>query len=182
MRLFRKAVPEDPLIIAMAGVRLGLRVLILAADDAEMPSDVAAKVGLSGQVVAVAAAEPAAARLGERATRRGVLIEPAVLAPRLPYDNETFDLVIADDRPQPAGQRTTDAVLAEAFRLLRVGGRLVALRAAPRGGLLSARTAVALEGGAPASLFEALGRIGFRAAREIATRERTIFIEAARPR
>jgi ubiquinone/menaquinone biosynthesis C-methylase UbiE len=178
--LFRKAVPQDPLIIAMAGVRLGLRVLILVGDDAEMPNDVAAKVGLSGQVVAVGATEQVAARIEERAARRGVLVEPSVLAARLPYEDETFDLVIVDDRPQPAGQRTSEVVLTEAFRVLRVGGRLVALRAAPRAGLLGSRS-VDAAGGTSAPLLEALARMGFRAAREIATREKTTFIEAARP-
>jgi ubiquinone/menaquinone biosynthesis C-methylase UbiE len=181
MRLFRKPVPQDPLIIAMAGVRLGLRILIISGDDVEMPSDVAAKAGLSGQVVAVAQTDQAAARTAERATRRGVLIEPVVLETRLPYDNETFDLVIADDRPQPAGQRTREAVLAEAFRVLRAGGRLVTLRAATRSSLLQSRAAVQPET-ATAAFIETLGTIGFRAAREIATRDKTTFIEAARPR
>src|ERR687894_152137 len=98
MPLFRKPIPQDPLIIAMAGVRLGLRVLILAGDDCEIPSDVAGKVGLSGLVVAAAHSEQAAARVQERATRRGVLVETTVLTVRVPFEDETFDLVIADDR------------------------------------------------------------------------------------
>jgi SAM-dependent methyltransferase len=181
MRLFRKPVPEDPLIISMAGVRLGERILVVSGDDAEMPSEVAAKVGLSGQVVVAAQTEHAAARIGERATHRGVLIEPVVLETRLPYDDGTFDLVIADDRPQPAGQRTSEAVLAEVLRVLRVGGRLVTLRAAPRSGLLHARATDAPDI-AMAAFIETLGKMGFRAAREIATREKTTFIEAARAR
>ena len=179
MPLFRKTVPQDPLIIAMAGVRLGLHVLILCGDDAEMPSDVAAKVGISGQVVGVASNEQTAARVADRAARRGVLVEPGVLAPRLPFPDETFDLVIADDRPQPAGLRTTDDVLVEAYRVLKGGGRLVALRAAHRS-LLHPRATES--DAASVSFLEGLSRMGFRAAREIATREKTTFIEAARPR
>jgi ubiquinone/menaquinone biosynthesis C-methylase UbiE len=181
MPLFRKPVPQDPLIIAMAGVRLGLRVLIVAGDDSEMPSDVAAKVGLSGSVVAAAHSEQAAARVQERATRRGVLVETTIFTGRVPFEDESFDLVIADDRPQPAGQQTTQEVLAEAFRVLRIGGRLVVLRGAPRGGVLHSRRE-GISDQLATSFLDSLAKTGFRAAREIATREKTSFIEAARPR
>jgi ubiquinone/menaquinone biosynthesis C-methylase UbiE len=165
----------------MAGVRLGVRVLILVGDDAELPSDVAAKVGLSGLVVAAAQSEQAAARVGERATRRGVLVETTVLTARVPYEDQSFDLVIADDRPKPAGQRTVQAVLAEAFRVLKIGGRLIVLRAAPRVGVLHSRSEEVSEKLA-ASFLDTLSKTGFRAVREIATREKTTFVEAARPR
>jgi SAM-dependent methyltransferase len=181
MPLFRKAVPEDPLIIAMAGVRLGLRVLIFVGDDTEMPSDVAAKVGMSGLVAVAVDSEQRAARVADRGIRRGVLVETTVLTARLPYDDESFDLVIADDRSQPGGQNTSEAALAEAFRLLRIGGRLITLRPAPRAGLLHSSPAD-LSDTQSASFIDTLAKMGFRAARVIATREKTTFIEAARPR
>lgn len=180
MPLFRKATPEEPLIVSMSGARLGLRVLILVGDDVEIPIDVAAKVGLSGQTVALADADGAAARVTGRAERRGVLVETALVSIPVPFADAAFDLVIADDRRQPVGSRMPPPLQAEARRVLRPGGRLVVLRPAPRRWLHLSGGAAQADPAGLAALKEQLASAGFRAVREIATRERTTFVEAAR--
>jgi ubiquinone/menaquinone biosynthesis C-methylase UbiE len=180
MPLFRKAAPQDPLIVAMSGARMGLRVLILVADDAEMPVDVAAKVGLSGQTIAVGETPDALARVAGRGERRGVLVETAVLELPLQYGDGTFDLAIADDRSQPAGTRTDEGLLREVFRVLRPGGRLVVLRAAPKSAAFFSRAPGPDVDAGVRALAEKLVTAGFRAVREIATREKTMFFEAVR--
>jgi SAM-dependent methyltransferase len=178
MPLFRKAAPQDPLIISMTGAALGSRVLIICGDDAELPADVAAKAGMSGQTVALAQTPAAAAFIGARAERRGVLVETGTLDLPLPAEPLAYDLVIADDRPSPAGSRTTPALLAEAFRVLRPGGRIVVLRSA--GGRRWFLPAPVEAPPASRALEQDLLRAGFRAAREIAVRNGVRFIEAAR--
>jgi ubiquinone/menaquinone biosynthesis C-methylase UbiE len=179
MPFLRKPVPEDPLSVAMAGVRLGLRVLIVAADDAEMASDIAVKVGLSGQVVAIGLTAQGVSRVSNRAERRGVLVEVSLLQQPFPFPDHAFDLAVADDRSQPSGARTERTLLEEVFRVLRPGGRLVVLRPAARSRSFI-RAANPNASDETRALAERLAEIGFRAAREIGTRERTIFIEAAR--
>ena len=179
MPLFRKLAPEEPLVVSMSGARLGLRVLIVVGDDAELPLDVAAKVGLSGQTVVLADSEGAAARVTGRAERRGVFVETAPVSLPLPFADEAFDLVTADDRRQPLGSRIPPAMQAEAHRVLRAGGRLVVLRPAPHRWVLLSRAGREDPGGL-AELTEQLTRAGFRAVREIATRDRIAFVEAAR--
>ena len=180
MPLFRKSAPQDPLIVAMTGARLGHRVLVLMADDAEMPVDLAAKVGLSGQTVVAAASTDAVARVSGRAERRGVLVEAAVLETPIPYGDATFDIVVADDRRQPVGTRTTPALLADSFRVARPGGRLVILRPVPRSSWFLSREPASNALAGLRSLEQELVAAGFRAVREIGTREGTRFVEAAR--
>ncbi|HXE81047.1 MAG TPA: class I SAM-dependent methyltransferase, partial [Vicinamibacterales bacterium] len=114
-------------------------------------------------------------RVARRAETRGVFLEHGLIAEPLPHANEQFDLVIADDRVRP-GSLTGAALLAEALRVLRPGGRIIVLR--------SYRRWPWSRGESPdrvlADLLKALLDAGFRAAREIGAREGISFAEAAR--
>jgi len=178
MPLFRKAAPRDPLIVSMTGAALGSRVLILCARDDRLPVAVAAKVGLSGQAVALAPDTSGAEAIGRRAARRGVFVERDVIALPLPCGDHAFDLVIADDRPGPVGARTDPTLLVEAFRVLRPGGRVVVLRPVRRWPW--PRRSPDADADAAAGLRQALLAAGFRAAREIGAREGIRFVEAVR--
>src|SRR5262249_56989897 len=114
----------------------------------------------------------------------GVLIDVEIAPPsRLPHDNDAFDLVVADDTGGLFGAMRTEARAAavrEMIRVLRPGGRVVMIGAAPRAGLgailsrghnvppfVSSGEAVA-----------ALEADGFRSARIIGEREGLAVVEA----
>lgn len=178
MALFRKAVPRDPLIISMTGAALGSRVLVFCAGDETMPVDVAAKVGLSGQAVALAADDARSDAIRRRAERRGVFVERGLITTPLPHEDRQFDLVIADDRSPAATAVTDAALLAEAHRVLRPGGRIVVLRSLGRWPWT--RRPPPATAGIDGALRQALLGAGFKAAREIGAREGVAFVEAAR--
>lgn len=179
MPIFRKAAPQDPLIVAMAGVRLGDRVLILAADDMEMAVDVGARVGLSGRTAVLGGSEDAAARLTARAERRGVLVESGVLESSLPFEPASFDIVIADER-RTSGGVLSGALTAGVLDVLRPGGRLIVLRRAASRGIPLPWQSSSDNAADTRELEQRLLAAGFRAARQLATREGTTFVEAAR--
>ena len=179
MPIFRKSVPQEPLIIAMAGVRLGDRVLILAGDDAELTVAVGAKVGLSGRTLVLSATHDAAERVTARAERRGVLVESAAGPDSLPHDADSFDLAIADARPRTSNPLLSESVAGRLRSLLRPGGRLIVLVASPAGFRLPWQS----QPRQPADtrdLEQRLLAAGFRAVRQVGTRDGTTFLEAKR--
>lgn len=149
---------------------------------------IAAKVGLSGRVLAVVADAPCAARVDKASARAGVLVEVQVAPPtHLPADDGSFDLVIVDDADGSFGaMRAEDRgqVIRDAARVVRPGGRAMVIGAAPRQGIAalfsrgSAGPSLAASGGAS----EALEAAGFRGVRTLAERDGFVFIEGIKPR
>ncbi len=76
------------LALAMTGVRLGER-LLMVGDDAPLAAQLAAKVGLTGRSVVVVGSEAAAARVTAAAAEAGVLMEDVRVGalPALPVDD-----------------------------------------------------------------------------------------------
>ncbi len=179
MPIFRKRAPEEPLIIAMAGVRLGDRVLILAGDDAEMAVDVGAKVGLSGRALVLSGSDDAAARVTARAERRGVLVESAARFESMAHDTDPFDLAIADDRRRTSSPVLSEVVASRLLSLLRPGGRLIVLVPSP-GGLRLPWQSQSRHPADTRDLEQRLLAAGFRAVRQVGTRDGTTFVEAKR--
>jgi SAM-dependent methyltransferase len=186
--MFLKRDNPHALVVGMAGVKMGDRLLQVGCAHGGRLGAVAAKVGLSGRAVAVVTDEPSAARARKGAENAGVLIDVHV-APlaSLPVEDAGFDLVVVDDTgglfgELPPGERTP--AVRELARALRAGGRVVMVGATPASGL-----AAMLSRGAPAPPFvssgeaaKALGANGFRAARLIGEREGLAFVEATKPR
>ena len=125
---FKRTRALDPLQVAMTGVRMGERYLQVFCSDAALTRGLATKTGLSG-VAALAAANDSQARQAKKAAdKAGVLIDIKVTPPAaLSWEDAAFDMVVVDNTggafaALAAPER--EAVLMEAKRVLRAGGRL----------------------------------------------------------
>jgi ubiquinone/menaquinone biosynthesis C-methylase UbiE len=168
------------LIVSMVGVKLGERLAQLGGGDGNLLAALGGKTGLTGQVVGVEEHEADAGRVQQTAEKAGVLADAAT-APgwKTTFGNESFDLAIL---PQFDGV-TTDlgARLAEAFRLLRMGGRCtVILRTGKAAAPVAGAGAGGGTGGAATgeALIQQFQQHGFRAARLLAERDGLAFYEA----
>src|SRR5712691_6282199 len=180
----------DPhlLVVGMVGTKMGERFVQIGCAHGGRLGAVAAKVGLSGRAVAITPDEASAERARKGAAEAGVLVEVEV-APMtaLPVEDNAFDVAVVDDtgglmaamRPQDRG-----GLVRELFRILRPGGRVVALGAIPPSGLgaLLKRGPSEPSFAASGVLHELLSTGGFRPVRTLAERDSLIFIEAAKPR
>ncbi len=180
MPIFRPGPGPYALALAMTGIRLGERFLQIGSGTPNLFGALAAKVGLSGHAAGVAADSAGAEALKEAAAEAGALVEVEVAAPAsLPYPAESFDLVVVDSTHMTADQ--AGGWLAEAFRVLRMGGRLIV---AERTG--GSRLGTLFGGGSSSDRTDAVARTlgvsGFRPVRKIAERDRWRFTEGLKPR
>ena len=183
MRWFRKREEIEPLAVTMTGVRLGDRLLAIGSADPSLVAQLARKTGLTGRVCLVEPDEGRAALAGAAIERAGALAE-TISAPwgALPLDDNSFDVAIARDALFTMTSDDRAQCLADAFRLLRSGGRLVVIEASASGGLASllsrrpADPAYRSQGGAT----QALTAAGFAAVRVIAERDGVVYVEGAK--
>lgn len=184
MALLRR--PDDPygLVVRMAGLKKGDRVMQVGCAHGGRLAAIAGQVGLSGRALAVVPDESSAARVRKGGEAAGVLIELELAPPgRLPAEDGAFDLAIIDNTGgfftvMRAEDRV--ATVRETLRVLRPGGRVMVFGAAPRGGLgaLLSRS----QSGPPFDPTPSLEADGFKAARTLAEREGLVFVEAVKPR
>jgi ubiquinone/menaquinone biosynthesis C-methylase UbiE len=179
---------DDPhsLIVGVAGVKMGDRLVQIGCADGGRLGAVAGKVGLSGRAVLAAPDESSAARGRRGAEKAGVLIEVEIAPPtRLPFNAEDFDVAIVDDTGGLfGGLRDGDrsAAILEAARILRPAGRLLLIGSAPRAGI-GAIFSRAPDGPRFAEAAEeALKAGGFKAVRTLAERDGLAFVEGTKPR
>jgi len=185
---FAKAQDPHLLVVGMVGTKMGERFVQIGCAHAGRLGAVAAKVGLSGRAVAITPDEPSAERARKGAAQAGVLVEVEV-APMtaLPVDDRAFDVAVIDDTGglltamRPEDRR---GLVRELFRILRPGGRVVALGAVPQSGLgaLLKRGPAEPSFAASGGLHELLTADGFRPVRTLAQRDGLLFVEAAKPR
>jgi SAM-dependent methyltransferase len=177
----------DPLAVSMTGVKLGERLLQIGIDDLAIAGQLAAKTGLSGTAAHMVSNDDEAVRVNRGAKKAGVLVEVRVgMLDHLPFDESAFDLVVIHSaRGQLAAWTAArrGAVLRDAHRVLRPGGRLVAIEPGTASGLTSllrsapeAQAAYDAGGGTAAALRSA----GFAAVRELGDREGLKFAEGLR--
>jgi ubiquinone/menaquinone biosynthesis C-methylase UbiE len=176
------------LVVGMVGVKLGDRFVQVGCADGGSLAAIAAMVGLSGRAVAVVPDDASATRAQKGAARAGVLVEVGVAQPtNLPLDDASFDVAIADDTGGLLGaMRPEDRVAAirELVRVLRPGGRVMIIGAAPRSGLgaLLTRTQSGPLFTASGDASRLLAADGFKAVRTLAEREGHVFVEGIKPR
>jgi ubiquinone/menaquinone biosynthesis C-methylase UbiE len=172
---------SEPLTVAMSGIKLGDRVLVVGCGDVALISGLAIKSGLTGRACAVDASASRAAETAAAVERNGALVETST-APltALPYETGSFDVVVLRDvLGNAAAERAS--IAAEAQRVLRPGGRCVVIETSAHtslGGLVSraVNTEFLSGGGAPPLLTAA----GFAAVRTLAEREGLTFAEGVK--
>jgi ubiquinone/menaquinone biosynthesis C-methylase UbiE len=144
MPLFKKGLPANHAALAMIGAKAAQNVLFIGAGDPDLAASVALVTGLNGRTVVVARAPGAAPRVEAAAAKAGALVEFVDAPPAmLPLDSGTFDVVVVHDRLAGHAQER-GAIVAEAARAVRSGGRVLIIEAARRPGLFAA-----LSGGQP---------------------------------
>ena len=181
-KLKKSGGPRD-LEVSMVGLKLGASVLQLGNRDGQLIAELARAVGISGEACAVAETDAECDGIRRAAERAGVLVEvKAAGLGALPFDPESFDVVVAPDLIGSLRMNERVVCLQQALRVLRPNGRCVVIEAAPRGGLGGIFSQRALDrtylmnGGAAG----ALDAEGFRAVRRLAEREGKSFFEGTK--
>jgi len=164
--LRKPAREEAPLVVSMTGVRLGDRV-IFAGINAALLMPLAARTGLSGQVLAVGAH---AASLKARAEREGHLVEAATEPPT----DGSYDIAVVE------ASADWDKAVAPLVAAVRLAGRIVVVIGAPVQGPMAFLKSSAVRGPEPALVVESLERAGWHRARSIGGRDGVAFVEAMR--
>ena len=178
---FFKRTTLDPLSVTMVGVKLADRVLVVGCRDPRFIAALAIKSGLTGRTCAVDRSEPLV-REAERATlAEGALVEfAAVTSPSLPYDSESFDVVVLRDVMRIADASERLAIAGESNRVLRPGGRCMVIDGlGPRKSWMLERQTAANPVAAQ-ELTAVFMSIGFVAVRELAERDGLLFLEAVK--
>src|SRR3954452_9047127 len=186
--MFLKRQNPHGLAVSMTSAKMGDRLLQVGCAHGGRLGAIAVKVGLSGRAAAAVPDEASADRARKGGAEAGVLVDVEIAPPtRLPYERDAFDLVVADDTGGLfATLRPDDRVAAvrETLRVLRPGGRVVMIGAAPRGGIgaILSRAPDAPPFVSSGEAMKALEADGFRSARLIGEREGLAFVEAIKPR
>lgn len=185
MAIFRKGTEPYRLAVMMTGIKMGDRLLLLGCGDGGLFAALGAKVGLTGTACAFDDNEAAATRARKAAEKAGVLAEvQRARYDRLPYEDQSFDLVVARDVLPSMLPEVRVGCLREALRVLRPGGRIVAIEPTRRGGLGAFFTDRSVDpyyrssGGAEC----AFRTEGFVAVRTLAEREGLTFVEGVKSR
>jgi ubiquinone/menaquinone biosynthesis C-methylase UbiE len=179
----KKAAGVEPLAVAMSGVKLGDRLLVVGCGDQRLIAQLGAKAGLTGRACALDEDPARAEHAQAAAEREGVLVE-SLAAPwtQLPIDAASFDVVVVRDVFGAIELHRRAALAGEVLRVLRPGGRCVVVEGGARGGLgalfhgRAGSADYASSGGAP----HALSAAGFKAVRELAQRDGLCFTEGVK--
>ena len=115
---------------------MGDRLLQIGCGDGRLLAALGAKVGLSGRACGLDESTDALARAERAAADEGVLLE-LQQSPHAttPFDGGSFDVVVLHAVLPAAPPERRVAMVGEAIRLLRGGGRCLIVDPAARGGL-----------------------------------------------
>jgi SAM-dependent methyltransferase len=176
------------LLVSMTGVKMGDRVAFVGCANGARLAAIAAKVGLSGRALVIAPDESAAARARKGAENAGVLVDVQVASPaRTLLEDAAFDLAVVDDTGDLFGTMSSDErarAVREMARVLRPGGRIVFVGAAPAAGIarLLARQPSTPSLASSGEANRTIEANGFGIVRTLAERDGQVFIEGIKPR
>lgn len=156
----------------MAGVKLGDRVLFAGTSDVTLATAVALRSGLSGRVVVIAPDAEGAKARAARIEAAGAFVEAMHGAlSRLQLEAASFDVAVAEEALSAMGDADRRAALADIFRVLRPGGRLLWIERDAGGGMFArARPATTARE-------QLLTAAGFRGVRTLAAAEGRSYVE-----
>ena len=178
MRWLKKS-ESEPLAVSMSGVKLGDRLLMIGSSDPVLMAALASKAGLTGRACLVDAPVSKLEAAAAAVEQQGALIESfAAPLTALPFDPESFDVVVLRSALSAIAPAERAAAAGEAMRVVRPGGRCIAVEDTPRGGLWAAVTGRGSGiAGAGQAAVDQLTAAGFRGVRLLAEREGIAFVE-----
>ena len=185
MSLFklRKTGGSRDLEVSMSGLEFGSKVLQIDGGDSGLIAALAKVVGLSGYACAVSTDDAQAERFTRATAATGMLVEIKV-SPlgKLPYDPESFDVVVIKDVIGEMCSHDRVPCLQQAYKVLRHGGRCLVIEQAMRAGLgaLFSRRAFDQQYVAMGGALAALKAEGFRGVRLLAERDGVSFAEGTK--
>jgi SAM-dependent methyltransferase len=172
-----------PLPVVMSGVRAGERVLQIGMDDPAIAGAIAARPGINGRSAFMAADDRGASLARKAAADAMALADVEIAAaPRVPFDDAAFDLVVLHARTgafAALDEGVLLALLRDVHRTLRPGGRVVIL-----GGGTPVGLRAMLRSSPPPARAEVGGilqRAGYRPVRVLADKEGYLFTEGLKP-
>jgi ubiquinone/menaquinone biosynthesis C-methylase UbiE len=135
MRYLRKS-DLEPLAVSMCGLKLGHRVLVIGTSDPELVWRLAGKVGLTGRACLLDESEARTSAAAAAVEQQGALVE-SFTAPftSLPFEAGAFDAVVMRNALAAIEPSRRAAAMSEAFRVLRPGGRCIAIEDLPKSGI-----------------------------------------------
>jgi hypothetical protein len=166
--------------LAMVAARAGDHVFVVGAGDPALAAELARVTGLNGQLTVIDETNGAAARVEHAARQAGALVTFHGAPPTaLPVDRNSADIVLIVRRlgTMNEGDRLQTAV--EAWRVVRPGGRLIAIEGGGTSGMFRIFRAPSLDAEA---IRAALAAGGWRASRLLAEVRGAIYVEATKPR
>ena len=178
---FRRSSLDRDTAVAMVDPRAGNELLVIGAENPRLAALSAAITGLTGRTVATGRGADEKRRVEDAAGNAGALVE-FVDAPSamLPFDTGTFDVVVIPALGDSPGHQAAP-ILAEAVRVAKPAGRIIAIAGERRAGLFGAlqRREPTLAADTILSLFKSAGAIAVRRLAEVDGRG---YYEGRKPR
>jgi hypothetical protein len=175
MKLFRSGLSPHHTALAMIGAKPGASLLVVGASNPALAAELALITGLNGRTVVASADGAGAEAVQTAAARAGALVdfEPCA-GSSLPFDAAAFDVVVL--QRQMTGDAGS-AIVNDAVRVTRTGGRVIAIEGEIRTGLLASMRRTADPGASGEALAATLTAAGLIAVRVLGESEGVVYAE-----
>jgi ubiquinone/menaquinone biosynthesis C-methylase UbiE len=183
MKWFRDPSRPHHVALSMIGAKPGDRVLVATAGDGTLAAQLGLVTGLNGRTLVVDTDAISGEKAASAAADAGALVDFAVTpVGTIPESEASFDIVVFNHTLGPLPEWDRSRTCAEALRVLRPAGRLVALEHTRRPGLFGLVSHVTAPAASGADVVDLAQRVGFKAVRILGDTEGLVFIEATRAR